>query len=213
VHFKFWRILFTEQKQSIQESNYEIVIFQCLHNVTYKFLWTIRYRAILHMRFSWHILSSFVITVLYDMDPKFGSAAAINWNERQLFRNSTTPNRTTTFWAVADVPFTFENGQTLASQLPTLGADIDFFIRLGDLKNGKTPCNQEALDYVDSIMKLSPVPVLMIIGDNEFNDCNIDLKVALDMWQTTFVDYETKYREPQFCVHYMQGRPEGFYFY
>jgi hypothetical protein len=75
-------------------------------------------------------------------------------------------------------------------------------ICLGDLKNGKTPCNHETLDYVDSIIR-----------DNEFNDCNIDLKVALDMWETIFVDYETKYREPQFGVHNMQGRPEGFNFY
>jgi hypothetical protein len=166
----------------------------------------------LQMKFSWHILSSIVIAGLYDTDPKFGNAAFF-WNERQLFQNSTIPNRTITFWAVADVPYTFEYGQTLASQLPTLGADVDFLIHLGDLKKGKTPCNQETLDYVDSIMKLSPVPVLMIIGDNGFNDCDIDPKLALDMWRTTFVGYETKYWEPRFRIHRMQGRPEVFYFY
>jgi hypothetical protein len=43
------------------------------------------------------------------MDPKFGNAAVVDWNERQFFQNPKLPNRTITFWAVADVPFTFEH--------------------------------------------------------------------------------------------------------
>jgi Calcineurin-like phosphoesterase len=127
-------------------------------------------------------------------------------------KSITSKNSTTLFWAIADVPYTLKDGKTLSSRLPKLDANVDFLIHLGDIKRGFTPCNQKALDRVDSIMKLSPVPVLMIVGDNEFNDCETDPEVALTLWRKTFVGYEKKYWTPQFQVHRMPERPEVFYF-
>jgi hypothetical protein len=163
------------------------------------------------MKLTWHIFTSILFAGIYGNHAVTVSAA--NLSERQLLQDPTTVNRTTTFWAIADIPYTSEDGLTLASQLPNLDKDVDFLIHLGDIKSGKAPCNQKTLDNVDSIMKLSPVPVLMIIGDNEFNDCDIKPERALDMWRATFVGYETKYWEPRFRVHRMKNRPEVFCFY
>jgi Calcineurin-like phosphoesterase len=140
------------------------------------------------------------------------SAYPLRKGPRKKAKSITSMNTTMSFWAIADVPYTLKDGKTLSSRLQALNNTADFLIHLGDIKRGVTPCDQKALDHVDSIMKLSPVPVLMIVGDNEFNDCDTDPDLALKLWRKSFVGYEMKYWMPQFQVHRMPERPEVFYF-
>lgn len=118
---------------------------------------------------------------------------------------------TSSFWAIADAPYTDKDRKILEARLKLLGSDVDFLVHLGDIKSGKSTCNQTVINKVDALMRLAPVPVLMVIGDNEFNDC-INPKTALNMWRKKFVGYYAKYWTPKFVVNQMPNRSEVFSF-
>jgi hypothetical protein len=171
-----------------------------------KFLWKLSL---------WHLLLALgvclkkcrISTLAIDADPY-----ALRNGSRNQTKTLSARKTRTSFWAIADVPYTIQDGKTLASRLKKLDSKADFLIHLGDIKRGFSPCDQNALDQADLIMKLSPVPVLMIIGDNEFNDCRTDPTIALKLWRKKFVGYEKKYWKPKFQVQRMSDRPEVFYF-
>jgi hypothetical protein len=122
------------------------------------------------------------------------------------------PNKTS-FWAIADVPYSLGDRKILASQLVGLGSDVDFLIHLGDVKAGRSACNETVLNEIDGILKLSPVPVFMVVGDNEFNDCQtIEPSQALALWIRVFVPYNTKYWTRNFNVTRLPNSQEVFAF-
>ena len=124
------------------------------------------------------------------------------------------PNRTS-FFVIGCVPYDEGDRDVLIAQISSLNAtDTDFLIHVGDIKNGESDCSQDILDDVDSILKLSPVPVFMVVGDNEFNDCrNISPDEALDMWRATFVGFNAKYWSRNFeNMTTSSERPEIFSF-
>ena len=121
----------------------------------------------------------------------------------------------TSFYIIGCVPYEDQDRGTLTTQISSLHAsDADFLIHLGDIKNGSAPCTQEAIDEIDEILKLSPVPVFVVVGDNEFNDCsNISPDDALVLWRKTFVGYNLKYWSHKFSnMTVSPDRPEIFSF-
>lgn len=119
---------------------------------------------------------------------------------------------TSSFWAIADVPYTAAERTTLEARLKVLGSEADFLVHLGDIKSGASKCNQTVIDQIDELMRLSPVPVFMVIGDNEFNDCDIDPNAALAMWRNKFSGYHQKHWSRKFAVTLMPNRTEVFSF-
>ena len=103
----------------------------------------------------------------------------------------------TSFYAIADVPYTAYERKILESQLKALKPGVDFLVHLGDIKNGTSSCDQSLVNQIDNIMAKSPVPVLMVIGDNEYNDCKPDPKKALSIWRNKFVGYHKKHWAPR----------------
>ena len=64
---------------------------------------------------------------------------------------------------------------------------VDFFVHLGDIKAGMSPCKREQYELVGSTLRKCESPVFMIIGDNEMKDCsNQDL--ALKWWKDEFLN-------------------------
>ena len=119
----------------------------------------------------------------------------------------------TTFWIIADVPYSPQDVVALDGQIQMLESNVDFLIHLGDIKSERTKCSRAVLDRMDGILKQSPVPVFLIVGDNEFNDCvNIPQSRALDLWRNTFARYDVKYWNHDFKVEQMVDRPEVFSF-
>ena len=121
----------------------------------------------------------------------------------------------TSFYVIGCVPYKDEDRDTLITQISSLHAsDADFLIHLGDIKDGASDCTQDAIDGIDEILKLSPVPVFVVVGDNEFNDCsNISPDDALTMWRDTFVGYNLKYWSDNFSnMTISPDRPEIFSF-
>ncbi len=84
---------------------------------------------------------------------------------------STSPVR---FAAIGDTPY-YESENELALLSETLESisknNIPFIIHVGDIFRGWTPCSPDLYKYRAEIFKKSPVPLIITIGDNEFNDC------------------------------------------
>jgi len=84
---------------------------------------------------------------------------------------STSPVR---FTAIGDTPY-HESESELALLSETLASiskkNIPFIIHVGDIFRGWTPCSPDLYEYRAGVFKKSPVPFIVTIGDNEFNDC------------------------------------------
>ena len=82
------------------------------------------------------------------------------------------PPTLTTFCVIADVPYTDREFIELEDQfLNDTPEDCEFMIHLGDIKNSTTSCNDERYNRVEQLFRKSPIPMFVIVGDNEWNDC------------------------------------------
>jgi hypothetical protein len=82
------------------------------------------------------------------------------------------PPTLTTFCVIADVPYTDREFIELEDQfLNDTPEDCEFMIHLGDIKNSTTPCNDDRYNRVEQLFRKSPIPMFVILGDNEWNDC------------------------------------------
>jgi len=61
-----------------------------------------------------------------------------------------------------------------------------FVAHVGDIKAYDDPCDSELFGGVATTLGVFDVPVLMVPGDNEYNDCD-DPPAALALWRTTFI--------------------------
>jgi predicted phosphodiesterase len=119
----------------------------------------------------------------------------------------------TSFWVIADVPYSVRDRVILNRQMQILESNVDFLVHLGDLKSKRTACGANVLAQMDTLLKQSPVPVFIIVGDNEFNDCTgIAPSVALNLWRKTFARFDVKYWNHDFNVKQLPNRPEVFSF-
>ncbi|KAI2513567.1 hypothetical protein MHU86_707 [Fragilaria crotonensis] len=160
-------------------------------------------------------VSPIQINLSFDFSPSSSPSSVILPSvEPSLGLELPVPNRTS-FFVIGCVPYDEGERDVLTAQISSLNAtDTDFLIHVGDIKDGRSDCSQDALDDVDSILKLSPVPVFLVVGDNEFNDCtNISPDKALDMWRDTFVGFNAKYWSQSFAnLTTFSERPEIFSF-
>jgi hypothetical protein len=62
--------------------------------------------------------------------------------------------------------------------------DCEFMVHLGDIMAGSVACTEARYRQVRDLMLLSTVPVFMIPGDNEWNDCGNDAQIdeAWSLW-------------------------------
>jgi len=78
------------------------------------------------------------------------------------------------FAAIGDTPY-HESESELILLSETLESisnkHIPFIIHVGDIFRGWTLCSPDLYQYRAGVYKKSPVPFLITIGDNEFNDC------------------------------------------
>jgi hypothetical protein len=78
------------------------------------------------------------------------------------------------FAAIGDTPY-HESDSELALLSETLESiakkDIPFIVHVGDIFRGRTSCSPELYELRANVFHQSPIPFLVTIGDNEFNDC------------------------------------------
>ena len=121
------------------------------------------------------------------------------------------------FYAIGDLPYNTRQAHDVKLQLRRLPKDADFIIHVGDIRNPQKSdvCRQDefTVNEVAGILKQSHAPVLLIPGDNEYNDCrNFDQACA--MWLNKFAYFERKHwkNDMPVEVHHMKRRPENFFF-
>ncbi|GJM63099.1 metallophosphoesterase [Persicobacter diffluens] len=64
-------------------------------------------------------------------------------------------------------------------------SQADFLIHVGDIKRGAYPCDTAYFEDAIGLLADSKISPYMIIGDNEWNDCE-DQDAALSLWHHTF---------------------------
>lgn len=114
------------------------------------------------------------------------------------------------FCAMGDVPYTSFESKLLPLQLEGLPRDLAFAIHLGDIKSGKGPCARETYERVSGILAKSPLPMFVLPGDNEWNDCP-DPAAAWPLWLEYFNRFNRRWDAP-FSVERDTRQPQSFAF-
>lgn len=97
------------------------------------------------------------------------------------------PIGTTRFYIMADCPYDDnERNNLMPKHIADLSPDAEFLFHLGDLQYAKVDrCREGAYQSASSILKKSPIPVFVLPGDNDINDC-ADHEHGEKMWDRYF---------------------------
>ena len=119
--------------------------------------------------------------------------------------------KTATFCAIADVPYDDAQADILLQQLQTqIPSSCSFLLHLGDLRaNSGQDCSQSEFQAVADILATSPVPVFVLLGDNDWNDCG-NPATAYSYWEEIFLYFDTAHWTHNLNVVYQPGRPYNF---
>ena len=120
----------------------------------------------------------------------------------------------TTFCLIADAPYTEDQRIELERQVRNIDSDCEFLVHLGDIRDGQyyDECIEESYTNASRIMRQSDAPVIMGIGDNEYNDCS-NPDEAFDLWHTTFDGFlDEHWPDNDLGVSSQSGRSENVFF-
>ena len=83
------------------------------------------------------------------------------------------------FAAIGDTPY-YESDTELLAVTEALEemakAELPFVVHVGDIMRGRTNCERDLYEMRAGVFSKSPIPFLITIGDNEFNDCKNAVK-------------------------------------
>lgn len=128
------------------------------------------------------------------------------------FRAITKPEQTYatfSFVVLGDIPYSEEEGALLEAQLYQLGIDkrgnpnIDdlFAVHVGDIMSGSESrsnrCSRDEYSFVEAILtKVSPVPIFLQVGDNDWTECE-DPDEGWKYWTQSFFDLDKRWAAHQ----------------
>lgn len=95
----------------------------------------------------------------------------------------------TVFYAMGDVPYSDADDVLLPKQIAELPSDGEFLIHVGDIKPGGAACDEAVFAKVSGMLSKSRLPVFIIPGDNEWNDC-ADPNSAWSHWHDHFMRFD-----------------------
>jgi hypothetical protein len=114
------------------------------------------------------------------------------------------------FTVFADTPYTHAESQNLPHKLTEIDERSKFIVHLGDIKSGNPPCTEKMYSDVSDIFSKSKIPVFIVPGDNEWNDCN-DPDLAWQYWTKYFMHFDQRWPH-ELNVSRQINRPENFSF-
>lgn len=145
--------------------------------------------------------------------PTFGPTAA----RAPTFGPTAAPtafqSKSVVFAAIGDVPYNSKQKVTLTQQMEDVDPNVvEFVIHLGDIRDAKDKPECLLSDYESTaeILKLSAVPVFIILGDNDWDDCP-NQEEGLEYWQQTFRNFESNW-EHDFNITRQPNRVDNFSF-
>jgi hypothetical protein len=87
------------------------------------------------------------------------------------------------------VPYAPQEYDQLKQQLADIPDVSRFVIHVGDIKRGQPLCIEALYESVASVLALSPRPLFIIPGDNEWNDCLVPTE-AWKLWTKHFLRFD-----------------------
>lgn len=94
------------------------------------------------------------------------------------------------FGVMGDTPYNAVEERDLEWLLEDLAREpLAFVIHVGDIKGGSSPCSLALLQQRRALLDRSPVPLVLLPGDNEWTDCHrsgADPLVELRNWRQVF---------------------------
>jgi len=120
------------------------------------------------------------------------------------------PRTLLAFSAMGDIPYTPIEYLLLPKQIAELPAESAFVIHVGDIKTGQVPCAEIIYETVSKMLGESKVPLFILPGDNEWNDCaNPD--DGWRLWVKHFSRFDEKWKH-DLNVKRQMNRDENFAF-
>ncbi|MFT7643225.1 MAG: hypothetical protein ACI9G1_004990, partial [Pirellulaceae bacterium] len=120
------------------------------------------------------------------------------------------PPTLVTFCAMGDVPYEKADDALLPKQIDEIPQVAEFVVHVGDIKSGKTPCDEEVYIKVSGMLSKSAKPLFIIPGDNEWNDCTAP-EPSWVYWEKYFSRFDRKWQH-QFKTFRQLEREENFSF-
>eukprot|EP00586_Coscinodiscus_wailesii_P002469 CAMPEP_0172481308 /NCGR_PEP_ID=MMETSP1066-20121228/7050_1 /TAXON_ID=671091 /ORGANISM="Coscinodiscus wailesii, Strain CCMP2513" /LENGTH=327 /DNA_ID=CAMNT_0013243449 /DNA_START=244 /DNA_END=1227 /DNA_ORIENTATION=- len=117
------------------------------------------------------------------------------------------------FYVMGDIPYDSKEAILLAEQIDDLDPendDVEFIVHLGDIMKARK-CSTSEYSKVQSILLKAPVPVFIVPGDNDWNDCPAPGD-AWNNWKTHFMRFDQRWNNRIWGVGRQRKRTENFVF-
>lgn len=115
------------------------------------------------------------------------------------------------FYVTGDIPYDANQENKLIRDIDTVPVDADFMLHLGNIQDASvTLCPQQAYIGARAILRASPVPVFVLPGPNDWNNCP-DPDVAFADWKENLGYFERNFVH-HFGVTHQLGNEENFGF-
>ena len=114
-----------------------------------------------------------------------------------------------TIRVIGDVPYSSGEYADLEDDLANVDPSDEFFVHLGDIQS-QGSCNASTYSSVANSLQTSTIPVFIIPGDNEWNDCS-NPNQAWSYWDANLMRLEEHW-SPSFTVLRQSVREENFAF-
>ncbi len=124
--------------------------------------------------------------------------------------DSTDTHTPTLFTVIGDVPYNDDQRDGLIAMIDAHNAKAtsEFVVHVGDIKPGADPCDETVYEDVSGLLRNFTAPTFMVLGDNEYNDCN-NPEDALALWNQYFLHFNENWDFP-YTIDYQEVRPENF---
>ncbi|WP_140157755.1 MULTISPECIES: metallophosphoesterase [Arenibacter] len=158
-----------------------------------------------------HILSGWLVAVLL----LFLMSGCVLENEDSPPKDTTDDDLAVgtdpvSFTVIGDVPYSEEQRDGLLELINKHNASdpSEFVVHVGDIKPGAVSCEEPIYKDVDSILRLFEAPTFIVLGDNEYNDCDNPAQ-GLEYWKKYFLHFNKNWTfKPE--VTYQAARTENF---
>ena len=116
------------------------------------------------------------------------------------------------FSVMGDVPRSLQEDTLLQKQIHAhnLKSPSKMMFHVGDIKAGSDPCDEAVYQKVCGFLKKLDVPVFIVPGDNEWNDCENPIQ-AWKYWEKYFLKFDNNWKL-KYNVEYQTGQQENFSF-
>ncbi|MGC1441469.1 MAG: hypothetical protein WA888_12735 [Burkholderiaceae bacterium] len=82
------------------------------------------------------------------------------------------PRNTVRFGLIGDVPYQVGDEDMVRKVMHSARREAQFLIHVGDFKSGAESCADQMLTRRLNLLNESPVPIIVVPGDNEWTDCS-----------------------------------------